>query len=258
MLASVALAANAGAGRHHARRARVVCVAKANRGHHRGHGARHARKCVPGSKHAKHVRRGAHTKHARPVNQSGHSKQSGQPKETASATLPTSAATIARVLSTSCENTELMPETGNLEAVEQSALCLVNQERARNGELPLALDADLNRAAEGHSAEMVQDDYFAHISPSGETPFQRIEASGYIPNSQVGYTLGENIAWGTLHLATPKAIVAAWIASPEHLANILNATYTETGLGVAPQAPPSLAEGEAGAVYSQEFGAIEG
>ncbi len=160
--------------------------------------------------------------------------------------VPSTAATIAKVLGATCENTELMPEAGNLEAVEQGTLCLVNQVRARNGELPLQVNAELAQAAEGHSQEMVQDDYFAHVSPGGETPLQRIEASGYIPNDQVGYTLGENIAWGTQYLATPKAIVAAWTASPEHLANILNGAYTETGLGVAPAAPPSLPKANQG------------
>jgi uncharacterized protein YkwD len=86
----------------------------------------------------------------------------------------------------------------------------------------------------------------------------RVQATGYIPNSQVGYTIGENIAWGTLYLATPSSIVAAWIASPEHLANILDADYRDTAIGVTPSAPPSLANGQAGAIYTQEFGVIDG
>jgi uncharacterized protein YkwD len=243
MVASVALAATGAPGTSHHRHgthARVVCVVKARHGHHRRHGAKRTRKCV---RHTKHLTR---------------SRQSSRPRETTVSAAPPNAATIAKVLSTSCENTELMPGAGDLEAVEQSALCLVNQERARNGELPLQANAELGKAAEGHSREMVEEDYFGHVSPGGETLLQRIEASGYLPNSEVGYTLGENIAWGTLYLATPKAIVAAWIASPEHEANILNAAYTDTGVGVAPQAPPSLAEGQPGAVYSQEFGVIEG
>ena len=61
---------------------------------------------------------------------------------------------------------------------------------------------------------------------------------------------------GTLSLATPEAIVAAWIASPEHLANILEGKYRETGIDIRPQAPESLAEGVQGALYTQEFGVI--
>jgi uncharacterized protein YkwD len=164
--------------------------------------------------------------------------------------------TIASVLATPCENTELTPNPGNLEAIDAATLCLVNQERARNGELPLRPNAQLEQAAQGHSEEMVEDDYFAHIAPSGLTPVARVEETGYLPNQQVGYTLGENIAWGTLQLSTPAAIVAAWIASPEHLANILFSAYRDTAIGVAPEAPASLAEGQPGAVYSQEFGVI--
>ncbi len=103
---------------------------------------------------------------------------------------------------------------------------------------------------------MVSEDYFAHVAPSGLTPVERVLSTGYIPSAEVGYTLGENIAWGTLQLSTPNAIVAAWIASPEHLANILYSPYVDTAIGVVPEAPASLAEGQPGAVYSQEFGVI--
>jgi uncharacterized protein YkwD len=162
------------------------------------------------------------------------------------------------VLANPCANTELTPEAGNIEAIDTATLCLVNQERARNGELPLAPNARLAQAAQGHSEEMVSEDYFAHVAPSGLTPVQRIFATGYVPSSEVGYTLGENIAWGTLQLSTPSAIVAAWIASPEHLANILYSPYVDTAIGVAPEAPAALAEGQPGAVYAEEFGVIVG
>jgi uncharacterized protein YkwD len=174
----------------------------------------------------------------------------------AAAAPASSASIIAGVLATPCANTELTPAAGNIEAIDDATLCLVNQERARNGELPLQPNAQLAQAAQGHSEEMVSDDYFAHVSPSGLAPVERVLATGYIPSSEVGYTLGENIAWGTLQLSTPSAIVAAWIASPEHLANILYSPYVDTAIGVAPEAPASLAEGQPGAVYSQEFGVI--
>jgi len=166
------------------------------------------------------------------------------------------AAVIASVLAEGCENTTLTPEAGNLPEIDAATLCLINQERARNDELPLRLNADLQEAANEHSREMVEKDYFAHVSPSGMTPLERVRATGYIPSPQDGYTIGENIAWGTLELSTPQAIVKAWIASPEHLANILESHYTDTAIGVAPAAPASLANGQQGAVYSQEFGVI--
>jgi uncharacterized protein YkwD len=164
---------------------------------------------------------------------------------------------IEKILATQCENTELTPTPEDLAEVEAATLCLINQERARHDERPLRNNRRLQQAAQGHSEEMIADDYFAHIAPSGMTPVQRVEGTGYIPNAQAGYTIGENIAWGTLELSTPSSIVAAWIASPEHLANILYAPYRDTGIGVVASVPASFAEGQPGAMYSQEFGVIE-
>jgi uncharacterized protein YkwD len=166
------------------------------------------------------------------------------------------AATIAAVLATPCQNTELSPNPGNLALVRAAVLCLINRERAQNDEDPLESNVQLEQAAEGHSQELIADDYFAHVSPSGETPVDRIRATGYIPNATVGYVIGENLAWGTYQLSTPQAIVSAWIASPGHLANILEAQYRETGIGVTPDVPQSLAADSPGATYAQEFGVI--
>jgi len=166
------------------------------------------------------------------------------------------AAVIATVLATPCQNTELTPEPQNVELVRGAVLCLINRKRAENGESPLALSPKLEQAAAGHCEELIADDYFAHVSPSGETPVDRIRDTGYIPNASDGYVIGENLAWGTYQLSTPQAIVSAWIASPGHLANILEAQYTETGVGVTPAVPASLAAGAPGATYAQEFGVI--
>jgi uncharacterized protein YkwD len=177
---------------------------------------------------------------------------------TASATTVAAAhaQTIADVLATPCQNTQLTPQTSNLSLIRASVLCLINTERAEHGKEPLQSNTNLEQAAESHGKEMLALDYFAHIAPSGLTPVERIRETGYIPSSEVGYVLGENLAWGTLSLATPEAIVNAWIASPEHLANILEGRYRETGIDVEPQAPESLAEGVEGALYTQEFGVI--
>jgi uncharacterized protein YkwD len=166
------------------------------------------------------------------------------------------AATIANVLATPCQNTQLTPELANLPLVRAAVLCLINTERAQNGREPLQPDSRLEAAAESHGKEMLAVDYFAHIAPSGETPVERVRGTGYIPNGEVGYVIGENLAWGTLTLSTPEAIVKAWISSPEHLANILEAKYQQTGIDVEPEVPTALAEGVQGALYTQEFGVI--
>jgi uncharacterized protein YkwD len=149
-----------------------------------------------------------------------------------------------------------MPEPDDLELVRQAVLCLINRERAENGEVPLVRNLQLEQAAEAHDRDMVEADYFQHVSPSGTTPADRVRAAGYIPGPTVGYVVGENLAWGTLGLATPQAIAEAWIGSPPHLANVLEGRYRDTGISVVPDVPASLAGGEPGAIYTQEFGAI--
>jgi uncharacterized protein YkwD len=155
-----------------------------------------------------------------------------------------------------CTNTEVRPSDANLQAVREATLCLVNRERTSRGEDALTADAPLQQAAQGHSQDMSSGDYFEHDGRGGDTPLSRMRAAGYIFSSHIGYAVGENIAWATLWMASPKAIVAGWMASPGHRANILDATFKDTGIGVSPHPLASLARGQAGAIYTQDFGRI--
>jgi len=149
-----------------------------------------------------------------------------------------------------------MPTTTNLAEVREATLCLVNDQRLLHRLPPLKDVAKLDAAAEGHTASMIEGGYFSHYGPGGDTPADRMRASGYIYSSRIGYAVGENIAWGTLGLATPKAIVQAWMASPEHRENILDPRYRNSGIGVLPAAPGARGAGQAGATYTQDFGVI--
>lgn len=155
-----------------------------------------------------------------------------------------------------CTGVQLQPNPANLQSVRSATLCLVNRERTSRGEHALIPDAPLQHAAQGHSDDMAAGDYFEHDGRHGETPLSRMRAAGYIFSSHLGYAVGENIGWATLWLASPKAIVAGWMASPGHRANILDATFRETGIGVSPHPLASLAHGQAGAIYTQDFGRI--
>jgi len=166
------------------------------------------------------------------------------------------AAKIAALLATPCIGTQVTPEADNLQEVRTSVFCLINRVRAEHGEEPLVENAELDAAAESHANELVADDYFAHVAPDGITPVDRIRSTGYIPGPEVGYVIGENLAWGTFTLSTPQSIVEAWLASPGHLANILESNYHETGIGISPAVPSSLSGGAPGATYAQEFGVI--
>jgi uncharacterized protein YkwD len=168
-----------------------------------------------------------------------------------------SAASLAAILTTPCLGTAVTPEEGNLPEVRAAVLCLINRVRAEHGENPLVENKELDAAAEGHADELVADDYFAHVAPDGTTPVDRIRSTGYIPGPEVGYVIGENLAWGTFTLSTPQAIVEAWLASPGHLANILESNYHDTGIGIIASVPSSLSGGAPGATYAQEFGVIE-
>jgi uncharacterized protein YkwD len=234
---AAATAAN-GSHRHHRRTGHAACRSRGAGAHQRRGACRaslHGR--APGSK----------------------SASSPTPRTSArERTAQLAAAAVAAVLATPCQNTEVIPAGENLALVRAAVLCLVNRERAQNGESPLRLNASLEGAAESHCAEMIAEDYFAHVAPSGETPVERLRQAGYIPGPSFGYVIGENLAWGTYGLATPQSIVNAWIASPEHLANILDARYTETGIGVSAAVPASSGGGAPGATYGQEFGVITG
>jgi uncharacterized protein YkwD len=155
-----------------------------------------------------------------------------------------------------CPGADLQPTQENIEAVRTATLCLIDQERNSRGEVSLQFNADLQQSAQAHTESMAFGDYFEHDGPSGDTPLSRMIASGYIPNSQVGYEIGENIGWGTLELGTPRAIVAAWMASPGHRANILDARFRDTAIGVSPHVPSSLSGGQPGGIYTQDFGVI--
>ncbi len=134
----------------------------------------------------------------------------------------------------------------------------MNRERTANGEQPLQTNEHLQQAAQGHSEDMAAHDYFEHTGRNGDSPLSRMRAAGYIFSSQLGYEVGENIGWGTLWLASPRAIVGAWMNSPDHRANILDGHFRDSGIGVAPHPLASLARGQAGAIYTQDFGVIIG
>jgi uncharacterized protein YkwD len=211
-----------------------------------------ARRPHPSASRGRACVRGAHSSHPRTRIGARRRQPTAQPSGASRA------AAIAAVLATPCENTEVTPEAGNIEAVRGAVMCLIDHVRAQHGEEPLSANAELEHAAQEHGEELVARDYFAHVSPSGETPVDRIRLTGYIPGPSFGYVIGENLAWGTLSLSTPQAIVSAWVSSPGHLANILEGQYQDTGIGIVPAVPPSLGGGQQGATYSQEFGVILG
>jgi hypothetical protein len=99
---------------------------------------------------------------------------------------------------------------------------LINEERFRYGLAPLQVNHKLNSAALAKGENMLYEDYWAHDSISGKRPWDFIRAAGYYYG-----IAGENLA---RDFATEEAMVAAWMASPTHRANILNPRFQELGL----------------------------
>jgi uncharacterized protein YkwD len=101
---------------------------------------------------------------------------------------------------------------------------LVNVERASNGLGPLAYNENLTVSAQEYARSMADGNFFAHTAPDGSTMVERAESAGY-----AAWTfLGENLAGGQ---QTPDRVVASWMKSPGHRANILSPDATEVGVG---------------------------
>jgi uncharacterized protein YkwD len=151
-----------------------------------------------------------------------------------------------------CADATLMPTSQNLARITAATLCLVNQQRAAYGEVALRANAALTTAATKHSQDMVAHNYFDHTGPAGDTMQSRDKAAGYIKAGH-GYAIGENIAAATGSLATPSQMVTSWMNSSGHRANILNASFRDSGIGVVASAPALLGSGPGG-TYTQDFG----
>jgi len=154
-----------------------------------------------------------------------------------------------------CQGGGVQPETVAPEAFGDTVLCLLNRERAKRGEKPLRMDSRLGEAADGHSASMRSRSYFSHDDPSGEGFDDRIIATGYTQGAR-RWLIGENIAWGSDELGTPGALVNAWMHSPPHRANILEAKYRQIGVGVVWGTPDDSGAPDA-AIITTDFGFVK-
>jgi uncharacterized protein YkwD len=108
-----------------------------------------------------------------------------------------------------------------LSSSEDSLLQTMNSVRTSHHLAPLQLDVRLLHAARGHSADMMQRQYFAHGSVAG-----RVLAQG-----ARGPVFGEDLAWGTGVGA--QWVVTRWLASPPHRAVLLRPGFRRVGIGVA-------------------------
>ena len=128
----------------------------------------------------------------------------------------------------------ITPPERDAAAVSRVVLALTNQARAHARTCgwrrfaaapPLSLAPALARAARAHSRDMVAHDFFSHTGSDGSTPGERVTRAGYRWSM-----VGENIASGS---RTPQEVVAGWLASPHHCANIMTAGFRQMGVAFA-------------------------
>ncbi len=122
-------------------------------------------------------------------------------------------------------------------AAEEMMLQLVNQARQENGLPALEMDEPLREVARAHSLDMFPRGYFAHNTPEGLSPFDRMQQAG------IRYlAAGENLALAR----TVQLAFRGLMNSPGHRANILNPSFRRVGMGV-------MNGGIYGLMVSQEF-----
>ena len=124
----------------------------------------------------------------------------------------------------------------------QELLNFTNQKRVENGLESLSNNSQLSDAASKKADDMFAKNYWAHNAPDGTTPWVFIKASGY------SYVYaGENLARG---FNSASDVVNAWMASPNHRANILSSNFKDVGFAVK----SGTLNGEQTFLVVQEFG----
>jgi len=103
---------------------------------------------------------------------------------------------------------------------ETSLLRVMNSVRSEHGLTRLTLDPRLQRAARSHSREMIGSNVFEHGAFGARMAQFNV----------AGHVAGENLAWGTGSRGSALGIVRAWLASPEHRANLLRPSFTRVGV----------------------------
>ena len=114
----------------------------------------------------------------------------------------------------------------SLDSEERAFLDLINDYRRNNGAGALSLNNNLGAAADYHSRDMAEKNYFKHTLKNGDSAEENIRRFGYTNYVAVG----ENIAAG---YETANDVMKAWKSSSGHDRNMRSKNYTEIGIGRA-------------------------
>jgi uncharacterized protein YkwD len=145
-----------------------------------------------------------------------------------------------------------MPRNLSHRHARMAVRCLVNRKRENHGLHRLGRSGRLKKAAQRHTRYMDDHRCFAHECSGEPSVLSRLKRVDYIVGGLRRWLYGENIAYGGSELGTPKAIVRAWMHSPEHRHNILNPDLREIGIGFVRGIPPKPSA--SGATFTTDFG----
>lgn len=141
----------------------------------------------------------------------------------------------------------------SMQSLQSSVLVDINAFRSAHGLSQLRLSAALSAAARQHSRQMALDGYFAHHSADGSAFWRRIQH--FYPSSRSRYwSVGENLLWSSPGVDASHAL-AMWIASPEHLANLMNPHWRQIGISaVHVNTAPGIYRGMPVTIVTTDFG----
>jgi uncharacterized protein YkwD len=140
-----------------------------------------------------------------------------------------------------------------LPTLNHQVFAAVNRFRVAHGLVPLHESGALTRSARQHSLEMGRLGYFGHDSPNGTTFWQRIRHF-YPAGHHSFWEVGENLLWATPSVSAGGAM-QMWIASPEHLRNLLTPQWRQLGVSaVRVLRAPGVYHGRRATIISTDFG----
>jgi hypothetical protein len=113
------------------------------------------------------------------------------------------------------------------EVMSAKLIELTNKARQSAGLPALSENSALTRAAYAKANDMLAQNYFSHTAPNGKAFYRWVDGTGYVYSA-----VAENLAVN-LNLVSAEEMVASWLNSPGHRANLLSGAYTEAGMGVS-------------------------
>ncbi|MFZ5448540.1 MAG: CAP domain-containing protein [Thermodesulfobacteriota bacterium] len=121
-----------------------------------------------------------------------------------------------------------------LKEVERKVFQLTNEVRQNHHLMPLSRDTALIDIARAHNDDMLNRNFFSHVSPDGKSVQERVAPAYARTLSRAGENIwsGHGYDYSDSNLMA-RVIVDSWMSSPGHRANILNPEYNYVGVGVS-------------------------